>query len=268
MKCKQTSEEAQVYVHDLDLFVTVPILDDMLAVLSLGCASGQKPRADQTREEHFIPVRPFHRHRRTRQVHLQVQHQSEETNPYQETGAIHQKLESKIKKRDNDGSSDGRMRDLPEWLEGFTDNLKDTQVPAPAHISYESDSERSTNVASRKCSIFIHFLKDRNCEVCLHGRTPLTKFLRDAPIRPTTLLLCAGDIVLIRCVQCRVTPALLFLRTTLRTARRSYKSSSRTGIVAMMGTQRRQVKESLKPERRQLLQATRQRDSQSHPRRN
>ena len=32
----QTNEEAQVYVHDLDLFVTVQILDDTLAVPSLG----------------------------------------------------------------------------------------------------------------------------------------------------------------------------------------------------------------------------------------
>ena len=32
----QTSEEAQVYVHDFEPFVTVQILDDTLAVLSLG----------------------------------------------------------------------------------------------------------------------------------------------------------------------------------------------------------------------------------------
>ena len=32
----QTNKEAQVYVHDLDLFVTVQILDDTLPVLSLG----------------------------------------------------------------------------------------------------------------------------------------------------------------------------------------------------------------------------------------
>ena len=32
----QTNEEAQVYVHDLHLFVTVQILDDTLAVLSRG----------------------------------------------------------------------------------------------------------------------------------------------------------------------------------------------------------------------------------------
>ena len=30
----QTNEEAQVYVYDLDLFVTVQLLEDTLAVLS------------------------------------------------------------------------------------------------------------------------------------------------------------------------------------------------------------------------------------------
>ena len=32
----QTSEDAQAYVHDLELFVTVQIFDDTLTVLSLG----------------------------------------------------------------------------------------------------------------------------------------------------------------------------------------------------------------------------------------
>ena len=32
----QTNEEAQVYVYDLDLFVTMQSLEDTLAVLSLG----------------------------------------------------------------------------------------------------------------------------------------------------------------------------------------------------------------------------------------
>ena len=32
----QTNEEAQVFVHDLDLFVTVQLLEDTPAVLSLG----------------------------------------------------------------------------------------------------------------------------------------------------------------------------------------------------------------------------------------
>ena len=71
------------------------------------------------------------------------------------------------------------MRDLPEWLqefrhglvdesdpehrdassssglrEEFAGNLKDTDVPAPALISHDLDSECPTKVASGKHSIF------------------------------------------------------------------------------------------------------------------
>ena len=78
----QTKEEAQVFVHDLDIFVTVQILDDTPAVLSLGklceehgCsyewASGQKP--------HLAPVRLLHRCSRTHQEHVQVQQKCEVT---------------------------------------------------------------------------------------------------------------------------------------------------------------------------------------------
>ena len=99
-----TNEEAQVHVHDLDLFVTVQILDDTPADLSLGNSarntdtpmSGpavKKPRLTKQGKIFFfakrktsylllsldcrqilVPVRPLRRHRRTRQVHLQVQH--------------------------------------------------------------------------------------------------------------------------------------------------------------------------------------------------
>ena len=41
---------------------------------------------------------------------------------------------------------------------------------APAHISHDSDSERPTKVESRKHSFYIHFPKDRNCEVCLRAK--------------------------------------------------------------------------------------------------
>ena len=48
--------------------------------------------------------------------------------------------ETPPKKRD----SDDRLRHLAEWLNEFTDDLEDTEVPAPAHISLDSDSERPT----------------------------------------------------------------------------------------------------------------------------
>ena len=89
----QTNEEAQVYVHDLDLFVTVQLLEDTPAVPSLGKLTlrrartflwvGQRSKTtiDQSREENDMQNGQFrtsgssrvHRHRRSRQVHLQVQ---------------------------------------------------------------------------------------------------------------------------------------------------------------------------------------------------
>ena len=74
----------------------------------------------------------------------------------QGTGAIHLKFKTKIKNKDNKGASGDRLRDLPEWLEEFTESLEDTEVPASAHISHESDSEHPYEVASRKHSIYTH----------------------------------------------------------------------------------------------------------------
>ena len=73
---------------------------------------------------------------------------------------------------DSENSND-HLRDLPEWLEEFAENLEDTEMPAPAHISRDSDLERPTKVASRKHSIYTHLPEDRNCEVCL--RTKMTR---------------------------------------------------------------------------------------------
>ena len=131
----------------------------------------------------LAPVRPPHRHRRTRQVHLQVQQQrSDET----AQGNWRDSTKTRNKnKRENNRDSDDRFRDLPEWLEEFTDNLEDAEVPAPAHISHDSDSERPTKVAPRKHSVHTLFPKDRNCEVCLR-----TKMTRD-PCRR-----CTGEAVL------------------------------------------------------------------------
>ena len=68
---------------------------------------------------------------------------------------------------------DDRLQ-LPEWLEGFTENLDDPEIPVHTH---NSDSERPTKVVVklkfRKHSIETHFPKDRNCDVCL--RTKITR---------------------------------------------------------------------------------------------
>ena len=79
------------------------------------------------------------------------------------------KAQNKNKKRDGNRDSDERLRDLPEKLEEFADNLEDAEVHAPAHVSQDSDSKRPTKVLlkTRRHSIQTHFPRDRNCGVCL-----------------------------------------------------------------------------------------------------
>ena len=152
----QTHEEATVYVHDLELFVKVQILEDMPAVLSLGelceehgCsyewANGQKPQLTKNGKimcairqtscmlsqdcQQFpqarAQVRPLHRHRRTRLV----QQYKEVTIPtlnHPEIKAIQQKPKTTttVKHRMSEISQIG-------WRE-FTENLKDAEMPASA----------------------------------------------------------------------------------------------------------------------------------------
>ena len=69
--------------------------------------------------------------------------------------------------------------DIPEWLQEFTENLVDCTVPerrdSHASSSHEPSLEptpaRSANLG--KPSVYTHFPKDRNCEIC--QRTKITR---------------------------------------------------------------------------------------------
>ena len=66
--------------------------------------------------------------------------------------------------------------DLPEWLEEFKENLVDESVPEhrdASSSSHELPSGPRAKVVSGKHSIFSHFPKDRNCDICL--RTKITR---------------------------------------------------------------------------------------------
>ena len=159
-----TNEEAQVFVHDLNFFVTVQLLEDALAVLSLGklCidhgysyewVSGHKPRLTKEGKTIVCKTDTF--------VGLVVPglFTSSGSNSSSTPGIVNKispwakwrtsptKVVRIILKRSQSRDADDRLRDLPEWLEEFTDNLEDTEVPAPAHnfsglrfgTSYESD---------------------------------------------------------------------------------------------------------------------------------
>ena len=165
-----TNEEAQVYVHDFSLFVTVQLLEETLAVLSLGklcedhgCShewvSGQKPRLTKAGKTIVCKTYNF--------VPLVVPALSTSSGSNSSSTSASQDLstmpaQNKNKKRDDSRDADDRLRVLPEWLEEFTDNLEVSEVQAPAHNSQDSDSERPTKVVSksRKHSIHIHFPED------------------------------------------------------------------------------------------------------------
>ena len=148
----QTNEEAPVYVHDLDLFMTVQIPNDTPAVLSLGklcedhgysneCASGQKPHLTKqgkkilcNTENVVPPVVPG--------LSSNSGTSSSSTSPPQDSPSTSSspatersddraagnwrdspKTTNKNKREDHRASED-RLRDLPEWVEGFTEKSR------------------------------------------------------------------------------------------------------------------------------------------------
>ena len=62
--------------------------------------------------------------------------------------------------------------DIPEWLQEFTENIVDDRVPerrdSHASSSHEPSLELipTRSVDLGKHSVYTHFHKDRNCEIC------------------------------------------------------------------------------------------------------
>ena len=115
----QSSEEAQVYVHDLDFFVP-----------GLSVSSGSNPSSTSTLQDLSSPD--------------PAEVRSDGLAPGNWPRTTSKTLKPIKKKSDDNRDSDDPLQVLPEWLEEFIDNLEDTEVPA--HISHDSDSERSTKV--------------------------------------------------------------------------------------------------------------------------
>ena len=154
----QTNEEAQVYVHDLHIFVTVQLLEGAPAVLSLGklCnehgfsydwPSGREPRLTQNEIQtlcnsgNFVPlVGSGHSSSSTTA--------SSSTSPPQDLPVSVGPANTQRNEGTTGNCSEGvagncKEEGIPEWPEDFTENLKIAEVPAPADISHDSDLERS-----------------------------------------------------------------------------------------------------------------------------
>ena len=163
----QTKEEATVYVQEFDLSVTVMLLEDTLAVLSLGklCedhgysyhwTSGQKPqlinngRLIKNNTANYVPIvvlglstgssssaTPTSPTSLPQEAVLPTQHpastRSESTSGIERVRGDPSRGPADIKNpnnnEDNERARGNPLRDLPEWSEEFAENLVDDSVP-------------------------------------------------------------------------------------------------------------------------------------------
>ena len=233
----QTHEEAFVYVKELGIFLTMKVLENTPAVLSLGklCdengyfyewINGRKPHLikDGIRimcnTENFVPIvvpglssstsgssstsktpsrqeshssssssscsSPTVSEMQTRerkdgnssdispvQVSNSVDDRSDQpeeiqANEIPETN----KKETTIERRNPCGDSE-----IPEWLQEFRENVVDDEIPLQSHASSSHEASSEPTPKRRedlgKHSVYTHFPKDRNCEIC--KRTKITR---------------------------------------------------------------------------------------------
>ena len=195
----QTREEATVYVKELDLLMTVKLLEDTPAVLSLGklCedhlysyewTSGQKPqlikdgRRKKCSTENYVPIvvlslstsssstaTPTSPTSVLQESVVPTLHptstRSESTTSTVRVSPSHEQKSTKQNNKNGDNETVRRspLRDLSEWLEEFKENLVDESVPAqrdvPASSSRESAPEPRGRVEKGKHSIILTSLK-------------------------------------------------------------------------------------------------------------
>ena len=179
----QTKEEATVYVRELGFFVTTTLLEDTLAVLSLGklCedhgynwTGGQKPhlikngRKINCNTANCVPfVFPG--------LSTSSSSSSSPTSPTSSSRETVTRTEYPASTRSEIISAEvgNSSHDLPEWPEDFNVDESVPEHRDASSSSHELLSEPRAKVVSGKHSIFIHFPKDRNCDICL--RTKITR---------------------------------------------------------------------------------------------
>ena len=69
--------------------------------------------------------------------------------------------------------------EIPEWLQEFRENVVDDEIPLQGGSHVSSSHEASLEPIFKRCedlgkhSVYTHFPKDRNCEIC--KRTKITR---------------------------------------------------------------------------------------------
>ena len=238
----QTQEEAIVYVKELDIFLTMKVLENTPAVLSLGklCdengysyewIDGQKPHLIKNgirmicNTENFVPIvvpglsssssgssstsrTPMKQESHSSsssssspssptvseiQIREREDQTESDTSPVPVSELVHDRSgkteeiqDNEIPKTNKKGTTIERSdplcsdnSEIPEWLQEFRENLVDDEIPlqggSDASSSHEASSEPTTKRREDlgKHSVYTHFPKDRNCEIC--KRTKMTR---------------------------------------------------------------------------------------------
>ena len=235
----QTPEEATVYVRELGIFLTMKVLENRPAVLSLGklCdengysyewINGQKPHLikDGIRiiynTENFVPIvvpglsssssasSSTSRTPMKQESHSSSSSSSSSSSPTvseiqtreREDATVSDITPVQVSNSVGDGSGqpdetqanknlktkkkeppiergNSLNSEIPEWLQEFRENLVDDEIPLQGGSHASSSHERSLEPTTKrredlgKHSVYTHFPKDRNCEIC--KRTKITR---------------------------------------------------------------------------------------------
>ena len=216
----QTHEEATVYVKELDIFLTMKVLENTPAVLSLGklCdengysyewINGQKPHLIKNgvrrmcNTENFVPIvvpglsssssgssstskTPLKQESHSSSFsptvsEIQIREREDGNNsdisPVQVSNSVDDRSgqpEETTIERGNSLNSE-----IPEWLQGFREILVNDEIPLQGGSHASSSHETSLEPIFKRRedlgthSVYTHFPKDRNCEIC--KRTKITR---------------------------------------------------------------------------------------------
>ena len=234
----QTHEEATVYVKELDIFLTMKVLENTPAVLSLGklCdengysyewINGQKPHLIKNgiripcNTENFVPIvvpglsssssgssstskTPSRQESHSSSSssassssptvsEIQTREREDginsDTSPVQVSTSVDDrsgqpdetqanKIQKPNKKKTTIERDNPLDSEIPEWLQEFRENLVDDEIPVHGdsrQFSHEASLEPTFKRREDlgKHSVYTHFPKDRNCEIC--KRTKITR---------------------------------------------------------------------------------------------
>ena len=195
----QTHEEATVYVKELDIRIRipcntenfVPIVVPGLSSSSSGSSSTSKTPSRQ--ESHSSSSSPAPSSSPT-VSEIQIREREDginsDTSPVQvsksvgdRSGQPDETQANKTPKTKKNETTIERGNPLEseilEWLQEFRENLVDDEIPVHGHSHASSSHEVSSEPTFKrredlgKHSVYTHFPKDRNCEIC--KRTKITR---------------------------------------------------------------------------------------------